>query len=126
MHWGCGETFTGNTNKEKHCRFHPGRFEFGSVKGWWPEGWSCCREPWESLGCTAGFHGGIPASEQTFLCINYGEVGPDKIYPDSFCGSRFSAKKPGGCSIHTGYLNKNKIWTCCNRNQFFKFIRRKR
>lgn len=113
MHWGCGATFTEKTNPKRGCCYHPGKFEFGSEKGWWPEGWSCCRGPWEALGCTKGKHSGIPAEDQVFLCINHGEVAPGKIYPDSFCGEAFTTKHSTQCAIHAGYVSKGKTWSCC-------------
>jgi len=113
-HWGCGAPYIEKENKGPVCTYHPGKFEFGSVKGWWPEGWSCCRGPWESLGCTKGKHCGVPIEDQVFLCINHGEIGPGKSFPDSFCGSAFTAKTAGNCAFHSGYLKKNGYWSCCN------------
>eukprot|EP00831_Metopus_contortus_P060523 TRINITY_DN5242_c0_g2_i1.p1 TRINITY_DN5242_c0_g2~~TRINITY_DN5242_c0_g2_i1.p1 ORF type:complete len:1020 (+),score=217.71 TRINITY_DN5242_c0_g2_i1:183-3242(+) len=113
-HWGCGATFINKENGKKVCTYHPGKFEFGSLKGWWPEGWSCCRKSWESLGCTVGTHVGVPVEEQVFLCINHGEIAPGKEYPDSFCGLPFTNKNPGECAIHPGYIKKNQFWSCCN------------
>jgi len=67
-------------------------------------------------GCLSGKHSGVVLNEQVLLCLNYGEIGPEKTYPDSFCGAPFSPKNPAGCNIHTGYLNKAEIWSCCGSN----------
>ena len=85
------------------------------------------------MGCTRGYHKGVPKSEFTRLCINHGDPNPDSIYPDSFCGCPFKEieKKPEWqqteedkeaacqCKIHPGYLKVDKRlgtaeWTCCN------------
>lgn len=113
LHWGCGATFKEKDNKKNECCYHPGKFEFGSVKGWWPEGWSCCRASWETLGCVKGKHAGVPIDEQVFLCVNHGQVAPDRPYPDSFCGAAFTAKSNHECMIHSGHLRKGNVWTCC-------------
>ncbi len=117
-HWGCGLSFNEKSNTTKACHYHWGHYEFGSVHGWWPEGWTCCRRHWEAEGCRYGKHEGVPAQEQMFLCINHGEVGKSKNYPDSFCGMSFTKKNAGVCRIHSGYIMENKItgkqvWTCC-------------
>lgn len=69
-------------------------------------------------GCTVGKHVGMPLDEQMFLCINHGEVGPGKTYPDSFCGAPYPPKNPANCAIHIGYLNKSDVWSCCSSNVF--------
>jgi hypothetical protein len=85
----------------------------------WPEGWSCYRGLWEEAGCTVGKHVGIVLEDHIQLCINHGNIGrynngKSKFYPDSFCGVPFNSKTAGNCTIHEGYLMKNKDWSCCN------------
>lgn len=113
LHWACGLTYQEKDNHKPTCRYHPGKFEFGSIKGWWPEGWSCCRRAWESEGCQLGLHSGVITDEQILFCINHGEIAPNKTYPDSFCGGSFTAKNSDGCTYHSGYLKNGGIWSCC-------------
>ena len=131
--WGCGQEYSEEKNEKKSCTHHPGRYQFGSRHGLWPESWTCCRSEWDSLGCRKGFHRGVPKDEFTRLCINHGEPNPTSFYPDSFCGRPFKVgeKKPEWqvteedkealqqCQIHPGYLKIDKRagieeWTCCN------------
>lgn len=115
-HYGCGKPYSRDKNKRKECVYHPGKFEFGSIRGYWPEGWSCCMQPWDSSGCTKGYHSGVPEDKQVFLCINHGEQNKETKYPDSFCGRPFSKKNSDGCRYHSGYIvgkTPNKKWTCC-------------
>jgi hypothetical protein len=56
--WGCDKDFSYDRNDKKVCTHHPGRFEFGSEHGLWPEGWTCCRNEWDSPGCTVDVHKG--------------------------------------------------------------------
>jgi len=87
--WGCGQEYQEDKNDKHSCRHHPGKYQFGSRHGLWPESWTCCRAEWDSLGCRKGFHKGVPATEFVRLCINHGEPNPDSFYPDSFCGKPF-------------------------------------
>lgn len=43
INWGCDMEYMGDRNNRKECKHHPGRFEFASEQGLWPEGWTCCR-----------------------------------------------------------------------------------
>ena len=62
--WGClVKTYMSSKNHKKACLFHPGRWEFGSIHGLWPENWTCCRGSWDSKGCTYSFRRGVPASK---------------------------------------------------------------
>ena len=59
--WACGKTYIFDDNPiniVKNCKHHPGVFEFGSTNGLWPEHWTCCRQAWESSGCSIGYHKG--------------------------------------------------------------------
>ncbi len=58
--WGCADEYTGDRNNKNACLHHPGRFEFGSERALWPDGWSCCRKPWDEPGCRKGYHRGCP------------------------------------------------------------------
>ena len=130
--WGCGKDYNEDKNEKYSCLHHPGRYQFGSRHGLWPESWTCCRAEWDSLGCRKGFHRGVPKEEFTRLCINHGEPNPDTFYPDSNCGKPFKEpeNKPEWqvteedkeallqCRIHPGYLKIDKRagieeWTCC-------------
>ena len=115
---------------DKHvCLHHPGRFEFGSEQGLWPEGWTCCRGQWESNGCTLGVHRGQPKNEQIKLCINHGELNPKSVYADSFCGRSFVVDGAGKrqdddkCFYHSGYFivrskkTGDGIWSCCRSDE---------
>ena len=129
--WGWGREYQEDKNEKYSWTHHPGKYQFGSRHGLWPESWTWCRSEWESLGCRKGYHRGIPKEEFTRLCINHGEPNPDSIYPDSFCGKPFKEqqkKKEWQKSaqdkedsqqwyIHSGYLKFNKksgisAWTC--------------
>lgn len=76
MNWGCGHTYKDVDNKKvKHCRSHPGVWDFGytgitvsqaisefnrdnsDVLLWKPH-WTCCRQPWIAKGCTKTYHRG--------------------------------------------------------------------
>ena len=46
--WGCKKEYMADRNEYKVCQHHPGRFEFGSEQGLWGEGWTCCRQEWDS------------------------------------------------------------------------------
>ena len=117
--WGWGREYQEDKNDKHSCTHHPGKYQFGSINGYWPESWTWCRAEWESLGCRKGFHRGVPKEEFTRLCINHGEPNPNSIYPDSFCGKPFKEpeKKPEWqitaqdkedrmqWRIHSGYLS---------------------
>ncbi len=130
--WGCESEFQFDRNTKKECRFHPGRFEFGSEQGLWQEGWTCCRSGWEEPGCSSDNHKGYPVSAQQKACINHGEPNPKSKYPDSFCGKPFiynARIKPKDrqdeidCIYHPGYFRvKHKksgdgVWTCCSSEE---------
>lgn len=110
INWGCDKDFMADRNDKKVCVHHPGRFEFGSEQGLWPEGWTCCRAEWESQGCTIGVHRGYPKNGQVKQCLNHGEPNPKSVYPDSFCGKPYVVDASGkpidddSCKIHPGYF----------------------
>lgn len=126
-HWGCTEKlYIHGKNHKKACRHHPGRWEFGSIHGLWPENWTCCRGEWTVAGCRRGFHKGIPYSFIPRKCVNRGEVNPSTHRPDSICGKTFPDPASCGkkykvnsteCCIHSGYKEfkggKIYAWTCC-------------
>lgn len=127
INWGClKKNFLYGKNHKKACNYHPGRWEFGSIHGLWPENWTCCRGQWENQGCTYGFHNGIPNQRVPKKCINRGELNPKLGRPDSVCGATFPdpatcGKKyqpPNDCRYHLGHaevINKtSSVWTCCN------------
>jgi hypothetical protein len=58
----------------------------GSIHGYWPESWTCCRGPWAAPGCSKGFHRGQVASKRWYLCLARGEINPKTGKPDSVCG----------------------------------------
>lgn len=100
--WGCDRTFFGDRNTKKECQYHWGKFEFGSERGLWPGGWTCCRSAYDEPGCRFGIHRGFPITSQIKQCINHGEqhITQKKnkrtgefeevsTYPDSFCGKSF-------------------------------------
>lgn len=55
---GCDSEYNFDKNDKGACTHHPGRFEFGSEQGLWPEGWTCCRKAWDEMGCSKGYHRG--------------------------------------------------------------------
>ncbi|OMJ77941.1 hypothetical protein SteCoe_22380 [Stentor coeruleus] len=125
--WGClKKLYLYGKNHKKACLYHPGRWEFGSVHGLWPENWTCCRGSWESQGCTHGFHNGVINQQVMKKCINRGELSAKSGRPDSVCGMSFPDPATCGkkyqiksdCRYHTGHaecLGKNTyVWTCCN------------
>ena len=125
--WGClKKIFLYGKNHKKACNYHPGRWEFGSIHGLWPENWTCCRGQWDSPGCTYSFHNGVINQKVLKKCINRGELNPKAGRPDSVCGGSFPdpetcGKKyqvPSNCRYHTGHaemINKTSyIWTCCH------------
>ena len=123
--WGCDQSYEPDRNDHKKCLHHPGRFEFGSEQGLWPEGWTCCRKAWDEEGCTYGNHRGYPVGSQLKFCIAHGEPNPKGKYPDSFCGKAFildGDNEP--CGIHPGnFTVKNKksgegVWSCCGEEDF--------
>ena len=134
--WGCGKDYQEDRNDKKSWTHHPGKYQFGSRHGLWPESWTCCRAEWDSMGWRKGFHRGVPKEEFTRLCINHGEPNPDSIYPDSFCGKPFGEfeKKPEWqitqqdredriqWFIHSGYLKVDKRsgfsqWSWCGEDK---------
>ena len=125
---GCTKEYLSDKNTDKNCMHHPGRFDFGSELGMWPEGWTCCRKEWDAPPCTLGYHRGHPKAAFIKYCINHGEQNPDSHYPDGFCGRPFIYKEPTkkgeegndeACLIHPGYFKvRNRktgdgVWTCC-------------
>ena len=71
MNWACNKIYKDAKNSKKACLCHPGRWDFGysgltvtkamRMSGddyLWEPHWSCCREKWESKGCTKTFHRG--------------------------------------------------------------------
>jgi hypothetical protein len=132
MNWGCDKDYMAERNDQKNCKHHPGRFEFGSENGLWPEGWTCCRREWGEDGCTSDVHRGYPKDSQIRMCINHGDPNPKSKYPDSFCGKSFIWKEPSkkgeegndeSCLFHAGFYQvKNKksgegIWSCCQKEE---------
>lgn len=133
QNWGCDKEYMADRNDKKECLHHPGRFEFGSEQGLWPEGWTCCRKEWDAQGCAMGNHRGYNKYAQVKFCLNHGEANPKSVYPDSFCGKPFFYKEPtkkgedndsdDKCQYHTGYFRlKNKKsgdghWTCCQAEE---------
>ena len=124
--WGCVKKhYLHGKNHKKACNFHPGRWEFGSIHGLWPENWTCCRGLWESQGCTLSYHNGVPNKFVAKKCINRGELNGKTGRPDSVCGGNFPdpatcGKKysmPNDCRYHVGHaeaISKTQfIWTCC-------------
>lgn len=88
--WGCDTEFESDVNEKNSCTYHPGKYQFGSLNGLWPESWTCCRGDWFATGCRRGFHRGTPKAAPIRHCINHGEPNPKSIYPDSFCGAQFT------------------------------------
>lgn len=126
---GCTKDYLSDKNADKNCMHHPGRYDFGSELGMWPEGWTCCRKEWDAPPCTLGFHRGHPKQAFIKYCINHGEQNPDSHYPDGFCGRPFIWKEPTkkgeegndeACLIHPGYFKlRNRktgegVWSCCH------------
>lgn len=125
--WGClKKTYQYSKNHKRACRYHPGKWEFGSVHGLWPENWTCCRGTWETQGCTYGFHNGVVNSQVMKKCINRGQLNSKTGKPDSVCGMSFSDPATCGkkqqiksdCRYHAGNaesIGKSAyVWTCCN------------
>ena len=126
LNWTCGKTYRFGKNKKKACRYHPGRWEFGSIHGLWPENWTCCRRNWEEPGCTRGRHRGLPYNHFPRKCVNRGEINPATKQPDSICGRTFPdpgscGKKyvpdASACKYHSGYRvfkpPNSYEWSCC-------------
>jgi hypothetical protein len=124
--WGCTQKiYSFGKNHKKACTYHPGRWEFGSIHGLWPENWTCCRGNWESTGCVTSFHRGNVNVRVTRRCLNRGEINPRTQKPDSICGCLFydpatCGKKyqvPRDCRFHSGYLevrnSSSYFWNCC-------------
>lgn len=124
--WGCGKNFKFDENplsKQDKCVHHPGRYEFGSIHGLWPESWTCCRGNWTARGCKRSGHKGVPISKDYKLCVNHGPLNPVKkkdqnFRPDSFCGRAYIEGDSSECRFHSGYIIINKItkdenWSCC-------------
>lgn len=114
-HWACGARYTFDSMSEPVCQHHPGRYEFGSVHGLWPEGWTCCRAAWEGPGCKKGKHDPVSVSNYYHLCLNHGDVNPKGEKPDSACGKAFQDANEE-CKFHQGYLigkGANAKWSCC-------------
>ena len=125
--WGCGKIYKFDENplaKQDMCEYHPGRYEFGSIHGLWPESWTCCRGNWTAKGCKRGKHRGVANSKNLKLCLNHGLLNPIKkkdqnLRPDSFCGKAFQDGDGTECRFHQGYIILNKFtkdenWSCCN------------
>jgi len=70
---GCTKEYLSDKNGDKNCMHHPGRYDFGSELGMWPEGWTCCRKEWDAPPCTLGHHRGHPKAAFIKYCINHGE-----------------------------------------------------
>lgn len=124
--WACGKSYKFDENplsQQDQCVYHPGRYEFGSIHGLWPESWTCCRGVWSSKGCKRGKHRGVPQSKNFHLCVNHGQLNPVKkkdqnLRPDSFCGRAFLEGDGSECSFHSGYIvvnkaSKDETWSCC-------------
>lgn len=118
LHNGCGATFTQNQNGPKACRFHPGVYQFGSVKALWPECWTCCEKGWAEPGCCEGEHHGVLFEKRIMLCLNHGQCNPRTGHPDSACGSWYTADSEEGCKYHSGYYDRRKgQFTCCGGSE---------
>ena len=128
--WACqNKVYINMKNHKKACRYHPGRWEFGSIHALWPENWTCCRGDWESPGCTYGFHRGIPNSKVPKQCVNRGEPNPNTKAPDSVCGITFPDPSTCGkkykpaqdeCKYHAGYKQFKQglyVWSCCGQEE---------
>lgn len=89
--WGCGQPFKYDStpNGIKTCKHHPGRYEFGSKHGLWPECWTCCGKKWEAEGCRLAYHKGVPEKDFYSICINVGPLDTRTGYPEGVCGMRF-------------------------------------
>jgi hypothetical protein len=127
LNWGCeNKLYIYGKNHKKACRSHPGRWEFGSIHGLWPENWTCCRKEWLGQGCRRVFHRGVPNSFVTQKCIARGAINPHTNQPDSTCGLSFPDPATCGkkyvvdssaCKIHSGFKeispSNTFIWNCC-------------
>lgn len=130
--WGCGNPFTIGENTSGSCIYHPGRYEFGSFHGLWPEGWTCCRGEWSSEGCRIGPHRGVMKDKQIGYCLNHGDIHPGGEYPDSFCGAPFLVNKKDKfkgpqdvCRYHSGHVlfrPKQNVWSCCGGKYNFFIV----
>lgn len=116
-HWGCqNRIYILGKNHKRACRYHPGRWEFGSIHGLWPENWTCCRAEWSTPGCVFGFHQGVSNTFVRHKCINRGENNPRTLKPDSFCGRTFpdpstcgkKYKSDSKCVYHSGHREYNE------------------
>lgn len=126
LNWTCGKQYKFGKNKKNCCRYHPGRWEFGSIHGLWPENWTCCRRVWNEPGCARGRHKGLPYNHMPRKCVNRGEINPATKQPDSICGRTFPDPASCGkkyvpdataCKYHSGYrvFRPPNIyeWSCC-------------
>ncbi|KRX05621.1 Concanavalin A-like lectin/glucanases superfamily [Pseudocohnilembus persalinus] len=133
FNWACGQEYQHVEDKMQsanQCTYHKGVYQMGSIHGYWPESWTCCRKEWEAPGCTKGSHKGQQISKLKYLCVNRGEVNNRTKKPDSICGKTFSPDTEEDCQFHPGYIfkkdkkNKNSnennlpddTWTCCQQD----------
>ncbi|CAD8068820.1 unnamed protein product [Paramecium primaurelia] len=102
--WGCGQSYKYDStpNGIKTCKHHPGRYEFGSKHGLWPECWTCCGKKWEAEGCKLEYHKGVPEKDYYNICINVGPKDPRTGYPEGTCGMRFQDGDSSECKYNSG------------------------
>ncbi|CAD8086496.1 unnamed protein product [Paramecium sonneborni] len=102
--WGCGQPFKYDStpNGIKTCKHHPGRYEFGSKHGLWPECWTCCGKKWEAEGCRLAYHKGVPEKDFYNICINVGPLDSKTGYPEGTCGMRFQDGDSSECKYNSG------------------------
>ncbi|CAK81396.1 unnamed protein product (macronuclear) [Paramecium tetraurelia] len=102
--WGCGQPykFDATPNGIKTCKHHPGRYEFGSKHGLWPECWTCCGKKWEAEGCKLEYHKGVPEKDFYNICINVGPLDPRTGFPEGTCGMKFQDGDSSECKYNSG------------------------
>jgi len=88
MNMACGRKYKQEKNHKRACRCHPGKWDFGysgltvskamrmsSEDALWQPHWTCCRQGWESNGCTKTYHRGP-------LLEDYVKAPPKYEWPD--------------------------------------------
>ncbi|CAD8071067.1 unnamed protein product [Paramecium primaurelia] len=109
--WGCGQPYKYDStpNGIKTCKHHPGRYEFGSKHGLWPECWTCCGRKWEAEGCRLEYHKGVPEKDYYNICINVGPKDPRTGFPEGTCGMRFQDGDSSECKYNSG-IHQSAKW----------------